>query len=121
MFESKDRKCDFAIIMLILVGFAFFRLKWGMADIDETFYLSIPLRLVQGDALLVEEWNLSQLSSFLLYPLMKVYLYVFKSTEGIIIAFRVIYVLAQTLITIVTYFVIKKENRILAKLNLMVI
>lgn len=114
MFESKKRNYDFAIIMLIVVGFAIFRLKWGMADIDETFYLSIPFRLVQGDALLVEEWNLSQLSALLLYPIMKVYLLVFKSTEGIILAFRLIYVIFQTIITVISYLIIRIENRMLA-------
>lgn len=114
MFGSKERKYDFAIIMLIIVGFAILRLRWGMADIDETFYLSIPFRLVQGDALLVEEWNLSQLSALLLYPIMKGYLWLFKSTEGIIVAFRLIYVIFQTIVTIISYFIIRKENRVLA-------
>ena len=53
-----------------------YRINWGMASVDETFYLTTPFRLVQGDALLVDEWHVSQLSAVLIYPILKIYLYV---------------------------------------------
>ena len=102
--QTKRKGFSFFIVALtISVIYAFFRLDWGMADIDETFYLSIPFRLVQGDALLVEEWNLSQLSALLLYPIMKVYLFLFKSTDGIVLSFRIIYVIFQILVCTITF------------------
>ena len=57
-------------VLLILL----YKCQFGFADKDEAFYLSIPIRLVQGDSLLGQEWHVSALSSVLLYPFVKIYL-----------------------------------------------
>ena len=61
----------FGVSMCAAILLYLSRIRMGMADLDESFYLTIPLRLTQGDALFVDEWHLSQLSSFLLYPRVK--------------------------------------------------
>ena len=115
---TRVQKVKGTIIFLILLSLSvclyLYRLKWGMADVDESFYLSIPFRMLQGDALLADEWNLSQLSAILQYPLLAIYLKIFKNTEGIIVAFRLLYVIFQTLVSVFTYLMLRKKNEITA-------
>lgn len=90
-------KYDVLFICLLFLGLGLYiyRLPYGMADVDETFYLSVPYRLCQGDALIVDEWHVSQLAGFLLYPFMWLYLKAAHTTEGIVLAFRWIYLVFQ--------------------------
>ena len=70
---------------------------------DEPFYLTIPYRLWQGDALFKSEWHMSQLSSFLIYPLFSLYMRIWGSTEGIILAFRYIFTFIWGVATIIIF------------------
>ena len=79
----------FTMVFLFLI----WKCRYGYANIDEAFYLTIPYRLCLGDTLLIHEWHLSQLSGFLLFPIMKVYLWLFHSTEGILLHYRWLYTL----------------------------
>ncbi|MBQ8216956.1 MAG: acyltransferase family protein, partial [Oscillospiraceae bacterium] len=89
-----------------LGSFAFlvWKCRYGFGNMDEAFYLSIPIRLCQGEALIVDEWHVSQLSAFLLWPLMYLYRLVFgTSNDGIILNFRYIYVGVQFLCSLFLY------------------
>jgi hypothetical protein len=66
---------------------------------------------LNGDSLFVDEWHISQLSAFLLYPLLKVYMLINKSTEGIILSFRYIYMAVQLLVSLIGYCLLKKQGR----------
>lgn len=104
----------FIVSMIAIVAIFLSRIKYGMADVDETFYLSIPYRILQGDCYFIDEWNLAQMYSFMMLPIMKAYLAVFGTTEGIVIAFRVIYIIVQMTVTIIGYILLKKEDKIMA-------
>ena len=87
----------FAALLVVCTVLNLWKAPKGLGGIDEAFYLATPYRLTFGDALLSEEWHVSQLSAFLLYPLVRfVLLLRGGSTEGIVLLFRYIYVLFQT-------------------------
>lgn len=99
MRELKKRTSDkkiwdvlFFLLFACTLAFLVWKAPYGYIVNDEAFYLTIPYRLMQGDKLLVHEWHLSQLSSFLLYPLVRIYLSIAGTTDGIILAFRYIFV-----------------------------
>ena len=71
--------------------FLLWKCRYGFADMDEAFYLTVPYRFVHGDRMLVNEWHLSQFSFFTMIPEMWLYLQIAKTTEGIVLAFRYIY------------------------------
>ena len=73
------------ICMLLAEGLLIWKARYGFGSEDEPFYLTIAHRLVKGDGLISEEWHLSQLSAVLLYPIMKLYLAVAGTTEGILL------------------------------------
>lgn len=97
-----------------LVALYLWKLPLGNADIDETFYLSIPYRMAKGDSLIVHEWHVSQLWSFLLYPVMKIYLAVASGTEGIVLAFRYVYLFVHLTAVCIAYIAARKRYGMLA-------
>ena len=63
---------------------------------DESFYPTIPLRLINGDSLVSDEWHLTQFSSLFLYLPTRLWLAITDSTEGIILYLRLLYLTIHT-------------------------
>lgn len=109
------------IFAFSLIGvFALFLLRgafYGVATPDESFYLTIPYRVILGDALLVDEWHASQLSAFLLYLPMKLFIGITGGTDGIVLFFRCLFVLCQTAVSLFTYVRFKKYGIIPALIS----
>lgn len=77
---------------VLLLFFSLWKSRYGLGIYDESFYLTIPYRMCHGDKLFLNEWHVSQLSALLQYPLMKLYLLIHPGTDGIVLAFRRIYI-----------------------------
>jgi surface polysaccharide O-acyltransferase-like enzyme len=107
---------DMLFIALMVLGliFAFWKCFYGFGGNDEAFYLTIPHRLTMGDALIKDEWHLSQLSSFLLLPFVSLYTSIVGSTEGIILTARFCYVIFHAVICSVIYLRTRKYGVISA-------
>lgn len=93
----------FAAVFAVMTAFLIWKAPYGYGSTDESFYLTIPYRLMQGDSLLTEEWHVSQLSGLLLYPIMLLYRLFGGTSEGIIVSFRYIYVTAQCVCALAVY------------------
>jgi len=109
-----NRYCDkkLTITGLVILGVGLFVLLhsvfYGTNQSDDSFYLTIPYRVFLGDALFVDEWHVSQMSSvFQLLPL-SVYVWITGSTDGIILFFRLLYVLCQALISVFVFYKMRK-------------
>ena len=76
---------------------------------DESFYLMLPKRLLDGDSLFVDEWHGTQMSAFLLYPLLWAHQLLF-GYEGILLHFRYIYVVFQVLCAVVLYLRLRQHK-----------
>ena len=108
--DDKYKWQDYIFIALIVGGiiFAFWKCVFGFGGNDEAFYLTVPQRFSMGDALIKDEWNLSQLSGFLLMPFVWLFTTITGSTEGIILAARVVYIIFHATVSIVIYTRIRK-------------
>lgn len=101
----------FLLLMLAAVFFCW-RCRYGFADWDESFYLTIPRRLTQGDRLLIHEWHVSQLSGVLLYLPVLLFEKLTGGTDGIYLAFRYLCVAVQTLTAAAVYLRLRRYHRI---------
>ena len=111
-------KSIFAFLVICVFAVPLFRSAFfSISTPDESFYLTIPYRLIQGDALIVDEWHASQFSALLLYLPMKIFLLVTNSTDGIVLYFRLLFVLCQTIISIFTFTKLKKYGNIPALIS----
>lgn len=91
---------------LILIIRAFYGFCWS----DETFYYSIAYRFLQGDAPFVEEWYPTQLNSIFLMPFVALFRLIAGGNDGMILTFRILYVLASFGIAWFLYAVMRNET-----------
>ena len=69
----------FAIFVVFAIHFVFALLPHFL--LDESFYVTIPYRFVYGDRLIVEEWHLSQFSSFFTFIPVSLWISITGSTD----------------------------------------
>ncbi len=111
--KASARRMDvlFGLALLALFGFSFRRLPFGAVLDDEAFYLSIPWQLVQGGAPLLHQWNPAQFFGVLLAPLLRLYLLLHPSTDGIFLNFRRFFLAAHALTAVFLYVRLRRESR----------
>lgn len=109
----------FALIFLIGAWMIFYKCPFGYANMDESFYLTIPYRLSQGDGLFTQEWHLSQMGNFLIYPLFLLYRLFFPGTEGILLHFRYLYTALHTLTALFLYLRLRRHGLFAAGASVM--
>lgn len=104
------RDCLFLAGLAVSFFFLLWKSKYGTGAYDEPFYLTIPHRILKGDGMFTKEWNFGQFSSFLILPVMKLYLLLKGTTEGIVLHFRYLYILFQIVCTVVIYVNLRKRE-----------
>lgn len=89
-------KKNYLVILGTIITVLFFLkclITTDITPIDETFYIESAFRLYQGDAFMIDELTPVSLNGILLLPFVWLYMFFMKSTDGIIIYFRVLYLL----------------------------
>ena len=91
----------FVIACLAVLFFirAFFGFDWS----DESYYLALPYRFALGDRFFADSWDIHQLGAMLVAPLLWLYRRVVGDMTGIILFTRLLYVLFQTLVSLLVY------------------
>ena len=69
--KQTDRLIYFIYFLLFAAIFAMllYKCPYGFGTMDETFWLTVPRRFLQGDRLLVDEAHLSQFSFLTMVPI----------------------------------------------------
>lgn len=98
------------IVVMCLVIYIFWRCRFGFANIDEAFHLHMAYRLWQGDALLVDCWDLQQLFGIVLLPVISLYMKIVSNTDGIFLNFRYLFSIIMILTSIIHYIKWKKYD-----------
>ena len=93
----------FTLLLAAALGLLLWLTQYGWVGSDEAFYIAEPYRFVQGDCYFVDDWNCGQLFSFVLIPLMRLYLRLFPSTDGVFLVFRRAWVLVTALVSALVY------------------
>lgn len=107
---KKQQKSDIIFILALFAGFLFhfiYVFEYPYLT-DESYYLTIPLRLINGDSLIQHEWNMTQFSSLFQYLPVWLWLQIKGSTDGIIVFMRLIYLCIHTALTVAIYGVFRK-------------
>lgn len=108
--DKRLRKQNILRLLLFLLGLGLmiWKLPFGFGGDDEGFYLTVAHRLTLGQRLFTDEWHLSQLSSFFLYPFVKLFRYLTGGTDGILLASRRLYLICHSLTAAVVYLRLRK-------------
>ena len=111
--EKKNTKEIGGYFVFGIIGiYLIYRVRYGYASIDEAFYIENVYRFVQGDKFFIDDWFSGQLWSFLMLPLMKIYVLFFNSFEGSILNFRYIFVIIQMMSSIYVFYRMKRTSTI---------
>ncbi len=102
------RNIIFCVSMALVFLLSLWKCHYGFQEGDEPFYFTISERLLQGDALFKDEWHLSQLSAVLRIPFIYLYMLIFRSTDGILLAMRIVYLCCHTAVGILAYCRLKR-------------
>lgn len=99
-----------AAVLLIKTRYSF---CWS----DETFYASTTDRFLKGDGIFLHEWFPTQLVSLILMPFQAAFTAVTGSSDGVLLFFRVCYVVYSFMLSIIIYYILKKDYREFTALN----
>lgn len=94
----KSEKC-ILILLLVLSAAAAVSKIWVGFDIDEGYAISMPQRLVNGDHLFRDMWEVHQTSSFLPALFLWVFEKITGGTEGVAIYLRIVATVLHLLMT----------------------
>ena len=94
-----------AISTVILLIRATYSFCWS----DETLYFSTCNRFYMGDSVFLHEWFPTQLISVALLPFYAAYLFITGSSAGVILYFRILYVILSTVDAVVIYRILKQH------------
>ncbi len=102
---KKVRNTDFLFCIALSLGFLihiFFVFIFPYLT-DESFYVAVPFRLLNGDSLVQHEWNLTQFSSLFAYLPVALWTAIKGSADGILVFMRCIYLLIHTTVAVAVY------------------
>ena len=107
---KKLKRSDWCFAALLFIGLLFLSIfifvfqDYG----DETFYATIPFRLIDGDSLIQHEWHATQLSSIFTYLPVRFWLSLTGSADGLIVFLRSVYLLIHTVVAVAVYVFFRK-------------
>lgn len=100
MEKSKNQNLWFLAGLAGIGLILFWRCFYSVNTTDEAYYVGTVYRLWFGDGMLCDEWNpTQQMCSFWLYPFYVLFRMILGSNEGMILAFRLLYIVFQLCIS----------------------
>ena len=111
LIREKKRICDlsFGALFVFSIAFMLWKAPYGFHFSDEAYYLTVPYRMIQGDVLFRDMWDIRQFSMLPTLPLMQVYLKTAGSTESMVLHFRYIYILFHAAFSLWLYFILRRS------------
>ena len=88
--------------------FVMFQSLFGICFADESFYIAEAQRLFQGQKLLIDDYNGAQFYTPILFPFFSVFFKITKTTDGILLAARLVKTLITCIVGIYMFFSLKK-------------
>ena len=70
---------------------------------DESHYVTVPFRMINGDSLVQHEWHLTQFAALFSYLPVRIWTAIKGSTEGIFVFLRCVYLALHTSVAVVIY------------------
>ncbi|MBQ7776653.1 MAG: hypothetical protein IJ379_12105 [Lachnospiraceae bacterium] len=102
MLKSRENKMIYFFLIAAAIGLS---IKYIFVDlgIDAEYQVAMGYRLALGDIMFKEMWEAHQTSAFLCAFFIKIYLFLFKTTTGIVLYLQVIGVLIDGAISYLLY------------------
>lgn len=110
--NKMQKRSVYIMPLLLLCGlctvFGIYKSIYYGCDIDESYAITLAYRLVKGDHLFKEMWEVHQTSAIFMAPFIYLYMLIRGGTVGLVVYLRMVGTLVQALVTVFLYFAIKK-------------
>lgn len=111
MKKLEKQNVFFWVCFFVCMGIFLWRCTFSINYYDEPYGIAVIWRYFKGGAILAEDWHPSQqLTAWILWPLYSFWYAVLGGNDGIILGFRISYILFQGLIVIYCYYRLRKYN-----------
>lgn len=107
-YKANDHKI--VLVLAILAGILIARCFFSFCQSDESFYAALINRFWSGEKPIQDEWHRAQLYTPLLLPYYWVFHLLNRSTEGVILYFRLIYVFFAIITAVKLYQLVFKKT-----------
>lgn len=97
------------VVLCALSVIGIWKTIYFSADIDESYALTMAVRIASGERLLLDMWELHQMSAVLYAPLVALYKGITGSMEGALVFMRFSGVVIQLLVSLFLYRTIRKD------------
>lgn len=87
-------------------------------NVDEQYAIVLGYRIASGESMFIDLWEPHQTSGFVCAFFIKLYLLLFKTTEGLVIYLRILGILMQVSVSVFAYNVFKKTTSKMVSLYL---
>ena len=110
--------------ILIIVGLIFVcaiscvKTLFQEFNVDEQYAIVLGYRMASGESMFIDLWEPHQTSGFVCAFFIKLYLLLFKTTEGLVIYLRILGILMQVSVSVFSYNVFKKTTSKMVSLYL---
>lgn len=108
---KNQRNKIFIIGVLLILAFSVFKAFFWLGYKDEPFYFTSSLQMIKGDTLFTEIWGILGFQGWLLYPLIKGFVWITGGTTNIILCFRMIYIAIHFFVGIIAYKRLEKYTK----------
>ena len=96
------------VLLFVASAIGIWKTIYLSADIDESYAVTLGIRLISGDHLFKDMWEVHQTSAVLYAPFLGLYKWLTNGTEGILVYLRIVGIVIQALISVYSVHVIKK-------------
>ena len=102
---SKGKKVHVFFLCALAAVFALqiWKSFQGIGPQDEHCYIALGYRIVKGDALIYDEWHVTQLISLFIAPLIHLYIAIAGTMDGVVLFFRIAYVVFTMICALALY------------------
>ncbi len=97
-----------ATVSFVVVLASYFKIYLGIDFTDESLYSAIPYRFYLGDKPFIDEWNLTQLASLLVYPFYRIFWVIKGSTDGTLLFGRHLVLVFSLLVSLEMFLSLRK-------------
>ena len=96
------------VLLFVASAFGIWKTIYFSADIDESYAVTLGIRLISGDHLFKDMWEVHQTSAVLYAPFLALYQWITKGTEGILVYLRIVGIVIQAVVSVYGVHVMKK-------------
>ena len=114
MIRSLDKKLRGTHIAEVIFGILavalIIRAFYGFCQSDESFYVATAGRFSGGDLVFADEWHPTQLAALITMPVYKLYTLITGGTYGVLVFFRILYVVLTFVEACIVYRMISNSG-----------